>query len=85
MADRTELLTALAPPNGENGNPAITEWIANEAVPSAVEYVRTGIRVNDADGYAIIDMVRNYRDLEYFKTRYAKRLMSSGAMLISLS
>ncbi|KAK4185046.1 hypothetical protein QBC35DRAFT_504643 [Podospora australis] len=65
--DYMQLLTALVPLSDAACNPRLRDWVANEAVPSATKACQAAT-VTSAAGSAIVTIVKEYRDLEYFKT-----------------
>lgn len=67
VAHRMKALTLLGLPSDSTYNPQVGEWAANEVVPVALE-VCLGPKVVSASGSAIVDMVKEYRDIEYLKT-----------------
>jgi len=63
-----QFLAALAPSEGETHNPRIREWIADEVTPAAVNAC-LGPTVTMGSGTAIVNLIQEYHDLDYLKTR----------------
>ncbi|KAK0724019.1 hypothetical protein B0T21DRAFT_395412 [Apiosordaria backusii] len=68
VADQMQLLTVLGLPSDASYNPQIGKWAADEVVPAAIG-VCLGPKVVSASGSAIVNMVREYHDIEYLKTK----------------
>jgi hypothetical protein len=74
-----QLLTVLGLPSDATYNPQIGKWAADEVVPAAIEACLRP-KVESTAGSAIVNMIKEYHDLEYLKTRQSKTPLSHGLL-----
>ncbi|KAK0641423.1 hypothetical protein B0T16DRAFT_214481 [Cercophora newfieldiana] len=84
VSDRMSFLAALSPSDGETPNVPIQDWIANEVMLDA-EQACLGPRVTANDGKAIVDMIKEYRDLDHIKNGELSSVIEQQAKLVPFS
>jgi hypothetical protein len=65
---RKGLSTAVAKPSGATCRECVRDWLAQEVVPQAVTAC-SGKEVTLVDGRSIVEMISEYRDLDFFVAR----------------
>jgi len=65
---RKGLSTAIAKPGGATCRECVRDWLAQEVVPGAVTAC-SGQEVMLVDGRSIVEMISEYRDLDFFIAR----------------
>jgi hypothetical protein len=68
LLERKDLLTAIAKPGDATCRACVRNWLAQEVIPQAVTAC-LGQEVTLTDGRAIVEMISEYQDLEFFTAR----------------